>query len=410
MSSHLRNTSFVVHEAEVGIDRARRAGLMHTSFRARRGKEVELPTGQRVVEFINCSYFGLDTHPRVLEGARRILDEYGVHFCCARSRLTIEPNVELEAKLSRLFRGRAITFPSVTTAHMATLPLLASGALLPEGCPRHTRFVFDKQAHASMQYLKPIIAAEAKQVAVIGHNDLEALEAHAKEAAAQGETVVYLADGVYSMGGVCPLPEVMQLTERYPIVLYIDDAHGTSIFGKNGEGFARGAWPGDLPESVIITFSLGKGFGCNGGGVLLPSGWQERRVRAFGMTYGFSAPLDFSIVGAALEAVELHFDGTVEALQKTLRARVAKFDELVPSESRDFSPIRSLVIGDEEVARRLGERLLERGYLPSTAFFPVVARGRALLRLCLTVDHTDEQIAGFAAALGFAREELARTA
>ncbi|GMU59230.1 MAG: 8-amino-7-oxononanoate synthase [Myxococcaceae bacterium] len=406
--SRARNTSFVVQAAEPGIARARDAGLMHTHFSARDGKTVRLPDGREAVEFINCSYLGLDTHPRALEGARRLLDQYGLHFCCARTRLSIEPNVALEDKLSRLFRGHAITFPSVTTAHMSTLPLLASGDLLPDDYPRRTRFVFDKNSHASMQFLRPVIAEEAEAVTVIGHNDLNALEDELKGASARGQTVVYLADGVYSMGGVCPLPELLELSERYPLVLYLDDAHGTSIFGKNGEGYARGAFGEELPGHVFITYSLAKGFGCNGGGVLLPSKWQAERVRSFGMTYAFSAPLDFSVVGAALEVVELHLDGTVEALQKTLRARVAKFDEQVGCDARDFSPIRTVAVGDEDLARALGEALLACGYLPSVAFFPVVARGKSILRLCLTVEHTDAQLEGFARALADARERLER--
>lgn len=405
-----RNTKFVIGEAEAGIAEAAELGLMHTHFTARDGRVVTLPDGHDAVEFINCSYLGLDTHPLLIEGAKRAVDEFGVHFCCARSRLTIEPNVQLEAQLSELFRGHAITFPSVTAAHMSVLPTLASGGLLPSSVRTRTRFVFDKQAHASMQFLRPIIAAEANSVTTIGHNDLQALEDEAKAADAAGETVVYLADGVYSMGGLCPLPELVELSEKWGIVLYLDDAHGTSIFGRLGEGSVRGAWDGDLPETVIITYSLGKGFGCNGGGVLLPTKWQADRVRRFGMTYGFSAPLDFSVVGAALEAVKLHTDGTVARLQKELRARVARFDEQVGTDARDFSPIRRVVIGDEGVCRSLGARLLEQGYLVSTAFFPVVPRGKAQLRVCLGVNHTDAQIDGFAKCLAESREALARTA
>lgn len=405
-----RNTRFVIGEAEAGIAEAADLGLMHTHFSARDGRVVTLPGGRDAVEFINCSYLGLDTHPALIDGAKRAVEEFGVHFCCARSRLTIEPNVQLESELSALFRGHAITFPSVTAAHMSVLPTLASGGLLPASTRTKTRFVFDKQAHASMQFLRPIIAAEASAVTTIAHNDLQALEDEAKAADRAGETVIYLADGVYSMGGLCPLPELVELSEKWGIFLYVDDAHGTSIFGRHGEGSVRGAWDGDLPETVIITYSLGKGFGCNGGGVLLPTKWQADRVRRFGMTYGFSAPLDFSVVGAALEATKLHRDGTVEQLQKDLRARVAHFDERVGSDTRDFSPIRRVVIGDEGACRSIGADLLEEGYLVSTAFFPVVARGKAQLRVCLGVNHTDAQIDGFAEALAELRGAVARTA
>ncbi|MBE2249198.1 MAG: aminotransferase class I/II-fold pyridoxal phosphate-dependent enzyme [Myxococcus sp.] len=400
----------MIGEAEAGIAEATELGLMHTSFSARDGRVVTLPGGHQAVEFINCSYLGLDTWPQLIAGAKRALDDFGVHFCCARSRLTIEPNVRLEAELSELFRGHAITFPTVTAAHMSVLPTLASGRLLPGSVRSKTRFIFDKHAHASMQFLRPIIAAEASAVTTIAHNDLQALEDEAKAADRAGETPVYLADGVYSMGGLCPLPELVELSEKWGIVLYLDDAHGTSIFGRHGEGSVRGAWDGDLPETVIVNFSLAKGFGCNGGGVLLPSKWQADRVRRFGMTYGFSAPLDFSIVGAALESTKLHRDGTVERLQRELRARVARFDERVGSDTRNFSPIRRVVIGDEAECRAVGARLLERGYLVSTAFFPVVARGKAQLRVCLGVDHTDAQIDGFAEALDASRAALARTA
>lgn len=405
-----RNSGFVVQQALPGVARARASGLMHAGFTARDQKRVRLNDGQWATEFINCSYLGLDVHPAVVAGAKRVLDDFGVHFCCARSRLTIGPNEALEAELSSLFRGRAITFPTVTSAHMSVLPLIASGLLLPPGLSKRTRMVFDKRAHASMQYLRPILAEEAAHVGVIPHNDLHALEAEAKAAKDAGQTLVYLADGVYSMGGVCPLPEVLALAERYGFVLYLDDAHGTSIFGAHGEGFARGAIRGELPENVILAFSLAKGFGCNGGGLVLPTSWQEELVRQFGTTYAFSAPLDFSIVGAALEAVKLHRDGTVEQLQKALRARVAQFDAVIGAETRDFSPIRRIAVGDEQAAIALGEHLLARGFLVSVAFFPVVPRAEAQLRVCLSVHHTAADVQGLAEALASARSDSAKIA
>lgn len=217
-----RNTRFVIGEAEAGIAEASDLGLMHTHFSARDGRVVTLAGGREAVEFINCSYLGLDTHPALIEGAKRAVDAFGVHFCCARSRLTIEPNVQLEAELSSLFRGHAITFPSVTAAHMSVLPTLASGALLPRTAHAKTRFVFDKLSHASMQFLRPVIGAEASTVSTIPHNDLQALEDEAKAADRAGETVIYLADGVYSMGGLCPLPELVELSEKWGIFLYVD--------------------------------------------------------------------------------------------------------------------------------------------------------------------------------------------
>ncbi|MCA9780123.1 MAG: 7-keto-8-aminopelargonate synthetase, partial [Candidatus Eremiobacteraeota bacterium] len=146
-------------------------GLMQVSIRSRADKIVGLPDGREVVEFINCSYLGLDTHPKLIAGAQAAVEEWGVHLCCARSRFTIDPNRVLEEELSSLFGGRAITFPSVTSAHMSVLPLLAAGALSPNsprGAGKPVRLVFDRFAHASMQFLKPILAVEA-ELTTIAH-------------------------------------------------------------------------------------------------------------------------------------------------------------------------------------------------------------------------------------------------
>ncbi len=374
---------------------ARRRGLMHLTLEGREGKTVVLPGGRRVREFINCSYLGLDQHPRVIERGKALLDEWGVHFCCARSRFSIGPNHELEEKLGAFFTGRAITFPSVTATHLSVLPLVASGALWRSKQP--VRLVFDRFAHASMASLKGMLR-ESARVETIGHNDLDALEQQLKQARAEGELPVYIADSVYSMGGRCPLVQVLALAERYDGKIYLDDAHGTSIFGPRGEG-AVFEELGGLRERIIMTFSLSKGFGTNGGGVVVPSAQEEDIVRLFGQSYAFSASLDFSAMGAALAALELHLDGTVAKLQLTLREKVARFDALMPGHSEGFSPIRMVKRASAESALATGEGLIERGYFVTVALFPVVPRESPQLRVCLAVDHTEQDLTGLCAAI-----------
>jgi 8-amino-7-oxononanoate synthase len=368
---------------------------MRVSLKARDGKRVTLADGRQATEYVSCSYLGLDDREDVIAAGKQTLDDWGVHLCCARSRFTIGPNTELEAKLSELWGGRAITFPSVTAAHMSTMPLLATAGF------GHTQekvtFLYDRFAHASMQYLKPVLAAEHR-VETLPHNDLQALEDAVKAAQARGEGVVYVADGVYSMGGYCPIDEVVALQRRYGFVAYVDDAHGTSIYGQRGQGSVLARLGGEVPEGVVLAFSLSKGFGCNGGGVLLPNTVAENAVRTWGMTYAFSTPLDFAIVGAALKVVELHGDGTVPRLQATLQERVAQFDALM-GRDEPFGPIRMVRLGDDEKALAAAEKLLSLGHFVTVVFFPIVPRGEAQLRICLTAKHTPDQVASLAAAL-----------
>lgn len=393
-----RNTGRLVEIAWPHYRASIDASLMQVTMTKRRGKVITMPDGREVVEFVNCSYLGLDLHPDVIAGAQKAVEEWGVHFCCARSRFSIGPHEPLEEGLSELFGGRAITFPSVSSAHLSILPLLASGVLFRDEHPRRVCFLFDHQAHASMQILRPILADEAT-VETVAHNDLDQLRDQARRAQARGETVVFVGDGVYSMGGVCPVVELLGLADELGLYLYIDDAHGTSVYGEKGEGYVKSRLAGDLPENVFVNFSLAKGFGCNGGGVTVPSQRVERLVRSFGQTYAFSAPLDFSIIGAASAALELHRDGTVRRLQQELRARVRIFDTALGDTDVPFNPIRMHMVGAPELAIEAGRALVEAGYFVSVAFFPVVPLGAAQLRFCITVAHTPGQLEGLARAV-----------
>jgi 7-keto-8-aminopelargonate synthetase-like enzyme len=370
---------------------------MQVSIKGRRGKHVVMPDGREVVEFVNCSYLGLDLHPRVIEASKAVDAEWGMNFCCARSRFSIEPQRQLEEELSELYGGRVITFPSTTTTHISVMPLLASGVLINEHDQRKVCLIFDQFAHSSMQYLKPVLAVEAT-VESIPHNSLQDLRAQVLRARERGEVAIYVADGIYSMGGLCPVPELLSLAEELDFYLYIDDAHGTTIFGDRGEGLVLSHIHGELPDRLILTFALSKGFGAYGGGLLVPGRWREGMVRSYGQVYGFSAALNFSAVHACRAVVELHRDGTVQRLQTTLRQRVALFDALMDAPV-PFSPIRMIPIGSEQAALEAGEELLQQGYYLSVVFFPIVRRGAAQLRACIAANHSPDDIRGLVDAL-----------
>jgi 8-amino-7-oxononanoate synthase len=391
-------------DAIVAIQSAVDHGLMQVTIDSRRGKQVRLrlPNGQvtEVTEFINCSYLGLDVHPDVIAAAKRALDNWGVHLCCARSRFSIGDLTDVESELSALWGGHAVTFPSVTSAHLSALPLVADGTLL--GTQRKVRMVFDRFAHASMQQLKPLLEPHAR-VATIAHNDIPALVAHVDEATQCDEDIVFVADSVYSMGGLCPLSSLLELSTQRGLHLYLDDAHGTSIFGEHGEGAVLAA-TGGLPARTLITFSLAKGFGCNGGGILLGSRAQEQAVRSFGQSYMFSGPLDFAVAGAARAVVAMHRDGEVKRLQKQLRSQVSLFDRCATrfmpiGDGQNFSPIRMVPMTSIQEAQRIGVALIERGFFVSVAMYPVVPRDQPQLRVCLSASHTDDEIRGLCAAL-----------
>ncbi len=62
-------------------------------------------------------------------------------------------------------------------------------------------------------------------------------------------------------------------------------------------------------------------------------------------------------------------------------------------------PIRTVNLGTEERAVNGTRALLDRGIYGSAIFFPTVAKGKAGIRVCVTSDHTPEEITGLCTAL-----------
>lgn len=383
-----RNTASVIQHAEGHFDAAHFQGLMAIYARPLAGRSVGLihDGGRCVVDFVRCSYLGLDNHPHLIAGAIEAMREYGaLHWSCARTRLNFSILGDLENALSDLFRSRVVTYTTVLAANMSALPLIASGHLTGGVKPV---VVFDRLAHATLAFHKGTIAAETR-VATIAHNDLDALE----DLCRNNSSVAFVCDGVYSMGGSADIERLRCLQDRYGLFLYIDDAHGISIFGEHGEGFARSQLLGPLGERTIIAASLGKGFGASGGLLMLGTARQEELFRRFAVAHAFSASMNVAAIGSALASQALHRTDELGRLQRRLRSRISLFDSLVATgQQGSLLPIRTVEIGDELAAISAARALLDRGFYSSAIFFPTVARGRAGLRLCPTAGHSEEDI------------------
>jgi 7-keto-8-aminopelargonate synthetase-like enzyme len=391
-----RNTQSLIDHATPNFVAAHREGLMALYVGPLRGRAVQIGDGgssRRLVDFVRCSYLGLDNHPAIVRGAIEALGQYGtLHWSCARTRLNFGILGDLENALSDLFQARVITYSTVLAANMSALPLIASGALTGRKRPL---MVFDRLAHATLAFNKPVVGEEA-EVRTIEHNDMQALE----DICRSNDCVAYICDGVYSMGGSAKIADLLALQNRYGLFLYIDDAHGISLFGMRGEGFARSQIPGDLGDRTIIAASLGKGFGASGGFLMLGTPHHEEIFRQFALAHAFSASINVAAIGAAMASQSLHRTAELVERQARLRERISLFDELVPtSQAGSPLPIRTVVIGDERAAIHAARLVLDDGWYTSAIFFPTVAKGKAGLRVCPTADHTVEEIKALGVAI-----------
>jgi 8-amino-7-oxononanoate synthase len=385
-----RNTQGLIDTASSHFTAARLEGLMALYARPLAGRGVAISIARNkersVVDFVRCSYLGLDNHPKIVGGALEAIERYGtLHWSCARTRLNFGLVGELEDSLSDLFAARVIVYTTVLAANMGALPILASGHLTGGKKPV---MAFDQLAHASLAFHKGTIAEET-EVVTIPHNDLQALEAICRQKGA----VAYICDGIYSMGGGAPIEDLLVLQQRYGLFLYIDDAHGISIFGPNGEGYARSRIPGPLGDRTIIASSLGKGFGASGGLIMLGTSQQEDLFRSFAVAHAFSASPNVAAIGAALASAELHRTTELHRLQSALQDRLQLFDQMFETSwAHSKLPIRIVAIGDELISIGAARAILDSGFYVSAVFFPTVRKGRSGLRVCPTAGHDPKDI------------------
>ena len=126
-------------------------------------------------------------------------------------------------------------------------------------------FIVDGRAHASIQ----INRANLGQMGVVEKVDFEnsaALERVAKTAFEQNSTPIFLCDGVGSMRGVAPMRQLIRLCETYAGYAYVDDAHGVSIEGATGCGFAFESLGATPHPRFILTLSLASASGISPSG------------------------------------------------------------------------------------------------------------------------------------------------
>lgn len=329
--------------------------------------------------FCTTSYLGLDYHPSILNGAIDGLKEAGtLRIANSKNRCKLAVLEQFETELSELFGAHCLSTLSCSAASAGILPLLASGVFTNNTPPI---MIFDKLSHYSMNHLKAACADET-EVITAPHNDISFIEDLCKK----HKKVAYVADGVYSMGGVTDIESLLYLKARYGLFLYLDDSHALSAVGKNGAGFVR-PHLSTFDDQTILVASLGKSFAASGGLAMFGSERQKSLVHRYGGPSNWSQSLNSAAIGAGLASIKIHLCEELTALQKELQKNIQLFDSLVETKHKgSFSAIRLVACGEAALATHISRRLADIGFFTSAVFFPVVPQNKAAIRITLRAD------------------------
>ena len=352
-------------------------------FRAitgKQGTEVEMG-GHKVLMFGSNAYTGLTGDQRIIDAAKAALDKYGSG--CAGSRFlngTLDIHVQLEKELAEFeHKDDALCFSTGFFVNSGVLAVI---------CGREDYLICDERDHASIVDGRRL--SFAKQLKY-KHNDMEDLERQLQKCEPNAVKLIVV-DGVFSMeGDLANLPEIVRLKHKYNASIFVDEAHGIGVFGKEGRGVCDHFGLTDEVDVIMGTFS--KSLASIGGFVAADFdtiNYLRHTVR----TYIFSASNTPAATAAAREALHImrQEPERIEKLWKVTNYALKRFREEGFEIGDTESPIIPLYVRDVEKTFLITALAFNAGVFINPVIPPACAPQDTLVRFALMATHTEEQV------------------
>ena len=346
------------------------------------GADIRVSSGDQVINFCANNYLGLSSHPRVIQAAKDSLDTHGfglssVRFICG----TQDIHKTLEHKLAE-FLGTEDTI-------LYAAAFDANGGVFEPLFSIEDAIISDSLNHASI--IDGVRLCKAVRYRY-NNNDMNDLEQKLIESQAQRNRII-VTDGVFSMDGyIARLDKICDLADKYDALVMVDECHSTGFVGKTGRGTHE--YHNVMDRVDIITGTLGKALGGAMGG--FTSGRKEiiDMLRQRSRPYLFSNSLAPSIVGSAIEVLDLLSSST--ELRDKLETNTSYFRSKMTEAGFDLKegvhPIVPVMLYDAKTSQIMADKLLEEGIYVIGFFYPVVPKEQARIRVQLSAAHTKEHL------------------
>ncbi len=339
--------------------------------------------GTTVVNFGANDYLGLAWHPEIRQAAldaSQRLQKFG-----SGASPLVTGQTEQHAKLRQTIANfksceDAIVFSSGYAANVGTVASLAG---------KNDIIFSDSLNHASL-----IDGCRLSRAAVVvyPHCDTEALKKIVQQNRHRGRFAFIATDSVFSMDGdLAPLAEINRLCEEFDLQCILDEAHATGVYGENGQGLLEHL--GIVSDRIISVGTLSKALGCVGGFVAGPKVLIEWLTN-FARSWVYSTASTIPNAAAASQAISIAKTMTAERIQLAKQAVQlrAMLNSLGWRAGMGDSPIIPIYINDPKQVLLASERLLKMGVYVPAIRPPTVPRDGSLLRISLSVCHTESEL------------------
>lgn len=338
-------------------------------------------SGKKVLMFGSNSYLGLTSHPRIKEAAIEAVRKYGTG--CAGSRFlngTLDIHIQLENELAEFVgKDEALVYSTGFQVNLGVLSCLTG---------RRDTILCDELDHASIVDGRRLSFSTLRK---FKHNDMEHLERELQRC--EPDTIkLIVVDGVFSMeGDVANLPEIVRLKEKYNASIFVDEAHGLGVLGREGRGTCDHFGLTKDVDLIMGTFS--KSLATIGGFV---AGDKEviNYIRHNARSYIFSASNTPAATAAAIEALHIMKEEPerIQALWNVTNYALKSFRELGFEIGATSTPIIPIYIRDTEKTFMVTKMLWDEGVFINPVVPPACSPQDTLIRFSLMATHTKEQV------------------
>ncbi|MFT7460693.1 MAG: 8-amino-7-oxononanoate synthase [Planctomycetota bacterium] len=377
------------------LDRRREAGLYRQRSVVSSAQAVRLTVnGQSLLSFSSNDYLGLANHPDIKQAFINATEHYGVgsgsaHLITGHSQL----HHECELRLAEFTgRERALLFSNGYMANLAIASALVG---------RHDIIHQDKLNHASLIDAAKISGAKLKRYR---HNDMAQLESQLVLSQIDDVTSVrqlIMTDGVFSMDGDCAnLNQICYIASQSNGCCMVDDAHGFGVLGATGAGLLEQSGLGQQQVPILMA-TLGKAIGTSGAFVAGSEALIETLIQQ-ARPYIYTTASPPAIAAATICSLDIVKRENWR--RDKLQELIAYFQQSMKNTEYELMPsstaIQPIVIGDNNRALLLSEKLLASGLQVSAIRPPTVPVGSARLRITLSASHEKADIDQLIKALG----------
>ena len=343
--------------------------------------------GRSLVAFCSNDYLGLASHPALAAAASGTASTDGFGSGAARLVSGSSPLTDaLEQELAAFVdQPTALLFPTGYQTNLGVLTALAG--------PRDL-IASDAANHASIVDGCRLSRA---RIAIYRHADAADAE---RALATPGDfrRRLLVTESLFSMDGTrAPLSALAAVAKQHDALFLVDEAHAVGVLGPRGRGLCVGA--GVRPHLTIGT--LGKAFASLGGFAAASPTLRDLLLNT-ARTFIFTTAAPHPVSAATLAALRLISGPEGERRRETLVCRVAALRTRMATAGFPLGgadAIVPVVLGSNQRALSAAAELLTMGMLVPAIRPPTVPPNTARLRVTLSADHTEAEVAALGAAL-----------